>query len=259
MEQRGSGLNELLLAELEGHGIDPKQDVLGHDLCLYDTQPSSLGGREEELIFAPRLDNLASCHAAITALLRAVGPRAATRVVVLYDHEEVGSQSAAGARSSFLFNVLDRLATSMHATEQAYARALGRSLMVSCDMAHAVHPNYPEKHDREHRPKLGGGPVIKRNANQSYATDGPGTALFSEACQAANIEPQHFVSRNDMGCGSTIGPISASLLSVRTVDVGNPMLSMHSCREMAGAADVAPMISTLAHLLTEAELPEPAA
>jgi len=130
-------------------------------------------------------------------------------------------------------------------------RAISRSLLVSADMAHAVHPNYPDKHDKQHRPMLGAGPVIKVNVNQSYASDGPAVAAFSAACRAVDVAPQHFSSRNDTPCGSTIGPISAARLGLRAVDVGNPMLSMHSCREMAASRDVAPMIRVLTRLLSE--------
>ena len=235
-------------------------EIVSFDLCLYDVTPACLGGESSELIFAPRLDNLASCHAALTALLAAGSTAAATRVVALYDHEEVGSQSAAGAKSRFLSSVLDRVAGAYRdAGRDATSRAFARSLMVSADMAHAVHPNYADKHDKQHAPKLGKGPVIKLNANQSYATDAPSAAVFDLACREAGTTPQRFVSRNDMPCGSTIGPISAAQMGIRTVDVGNPMLSMHSCREMAAAADVEPMISALTRLLTLAVLPKPSA
>lgn len=225
-------------------------DILGFDLCLFDLQPGTLGGDSGEFLFSARLDNLASCHAACGALLAAAEAEAQpTRVIALYDHEEVGSQSAIGARSQFLESVLQRLCNGLDAARDASLRAFSRSLLISADMAHAVHPNYPDKHDRQHRPQLGAGPVLKVNGNQSYATDGPGAAEFVRACRESEVEPQHFVARNDMPCGSTIGPISAARLGIRTVDVGNPMLSMHSCREMAATADVAPMIRVLSQLL----------
>jgi aspartyl aminopeptidase len=224
-------------------------DIISFDLGLFDLQPGSLGGDSEEFLFSARLDNLASCHAACEALLASSEDADATRVIALYDHEEVGSQSAIGARSQFLESVLERLANGPDAPRDASLRAFSRSLLISADMAHAVHPNYPDKHDRQHRPLLGSGPVLKVNSNQSYATDGPGAAEFVRACRALAIEPQHFVARNDMPCGSTIGPIAAARLGIRTVDVGNPMLSMHSCREMAATADVEPMIRVLSRLL----------
>lgn len=226
-------------------------DVLGFDLCLYDTQRAGFVGGSEEFLCSSRLDNLASCHAGLRALLGASADPDATRVLAIYDHEEVGSQSASGARSLFLSDLLERLATDFPAHGQSrLPRALARSLLVSADMAHAVHPNYADKHDRQHRPLLGAGPVIKVNVNQSYATDGPAAAAFSAACRAVAVVPQYFSSRNDTPCGSTIGPISAARLGIRAVDVGNPMLSMHSCREMAAVSDVAPMIHVLTQLLS---------
>jgi aspartyl aminopeptidase len=248
-EPRGAGLFAELARWLEASGlgtVDPKQ-ILGADLCLFDVQPAALGGDRGELLFSGRLDNLVGCHAALSALLGAGAGADATRVVALFDHEEVGSQSVAGARSKFLESVLSRIAGA--ATPDELARATARSLLVSVDMAHAVHPNYADRHDKQHRPKLGMGPVIKVNASQSYATDAPAAAALKESFAAAGVEPQYFVSRNDLVCGSTIGPISAARLGVRTVDVGNPMLSMHSCREVCAADDVAPLIRGLGELV----------
>jgi len=228
------------------------EEVLGFDLCLYDTQRAAFAGSKNEFLFSSRLDNLASCHAALHALLSASPNPEATRVIAIYDHEEVGSQSASGARSLFLSDLLERLAHGFSPKDaSALPRAISRSLLISADMAHAVHPNYPDKHDKQHRPMLGAGPVIKVNVNQSYASDGPAVAAFTAACRAEGVAPQHFSSRNDTPCGSTIGPISAARLGVRAVDVGNPMLSMHSCREMAATRDVAPMIRVLTRLLSD--------
>lgn len=255
VEAGGLELGERLAAAL-GDGVSAKS-IVGSDLCLFDTQAPALGGARSEFIFAPRLDNLASCHAALSALL-AAGPSDATRVVVLYDHEEVGSESATGAGSPFLEAVLKRVLGCYAPTADALARAIAGSLLVSADMAHAVHPNYPDKHDKQHRPVLGKGPVLKVNVNQRYATDGPTAARFRAACARANVEPQTFVSRNDIGCGSTIGPISAAGLGLRTVDVGGPMLSMHSCREMAAAADVAPMVRVLTAVFDDHQPLDPA-
>lgn len=235
---------ELRLDALLGEevGVRP-EDVFGFDLCLYDVAPPVRGGARGEFLFAPRLDNLASCHAGLRALLAADGPSRATRVIVLYDHEECGSASAQGASSPFLGTVLARVARA--GESDAFERAMARSFLISADMAHAVHPNYADKHEPAHRPLLGGGPVIKSNANQRYATDAESYSRFANWCARADVEPQVFVTRSDLGCGSTIGPLSAAELGVRTVDVGNPMLSMHSCREMAAAADVGPMIDVL--------------
>lgn len=222
-------------------------DVLGFDLCLYDLVPPTRGGAQDELIFAPRLDNLASCHAGLSALLRSSSsaPSKPTRGIVLYDHEECGSRSPQGADSPFLPDVLERIVGATDEAGDAYARALSRSFMLSADMAHAVHPNYASKHEPIHMPKLGAGPVLKTNVNQRYATDGESAARFRSWCERADVVPQHFVTRSDLACGSTIGPISAGRLGVRTVDVGNPMLSMHSIRELAAAADVSPMMAVM--------------
>jgi aspartyl aminopeptidase len=254
LESESGGFEQLLaegLAQTAASGARP-EDVLGFDLCLYDTQRAAFAGSKREFLFSSRLDNLASCHAALHALLGAAPDPEATRVVAIYDHEEVGSQSASGARSQLLSDLLERLARAYSPRdESALSRAISRSLFVSADMAHAVHPNYPDKHDKQHRPMLGEGPVVKVNVNQSYASDGPAIAAFKAACRDVDVVPQYFSSRNDSPCGSTIGPISAARLGLRTVDVGNPMLSMHSCREMAASRDVAPMIRVLTRLLSE--------
>ncbi len=231
-----------------GHGRPEPEGLLAWDLMAYDTQPASRSGANGEFLHAARLDNLASSHAGLVALLEAgrAGATDPTRVVVLYDHEEVGSGSQQGAGGPFLLDTLTRLATSLSpGDEQAVRRAIARSWLVSADMAHAVHPNYADRHEAGHRPRLGAGPVIKSNVNQAYATDGESAALFASLCDRVGVAPQHFVTRSDLGCGSTIGPISAARVGLRTVDVGNPMLSMHSCRELAGAADVDPMIDVL--------------
>jgi aspartyl aminopeptidase len=241
---------ELVASELkaQGHGDVAPRAIHGFDLMLYDTQPSAVSGARGEFLHAPRLDNLASCHAALTAL--ATVPRGPlppfTRVVVLYDHEEVGSRSAQGAQSGLLADTLARIeGGAKSGGPQGLPRALARSLLVSADMAHAVHPNYADRHEPGHRPKLGGGPVLKVNSGQSYASDGVTLGHFTALCRARGVEPQHFVARSDLGCGSTIGPISAARAGVRTVDVGSPMLSMHSCRELAATSDVEPMIGVL--------------
>jgi aspartyl aminopeptidase len=256
LSQGGLELRERLAAAA-GEGVSEKH-IRGFDLCLFDTQAPALGGARGELIFSARLDNLVSCHAGLQALL-AADDGEATRVTVLYDHEEVGSESATGAGSQFLESVLVRLLGCYDAQPDGFARAMAGSLLVSSDMAHAVHPNYPDKHDKLHRPVLGGGPVLKVNVSQRYATDGPTAARFRAACAAAGLAPQHFVSRNDIGCGSTIGPIAAAGLGLRTVDVGGPMLSMHSCREMAASADVPAMIHVLTELFNRFTPLDPAA
>jgi aspartyl aminopeptidase len=237
---------DLALAAVLGEAAGVSADaVLAYDLCLYDVVPPARGGARGELLFAPRLDNQASCHAAIAALVGAQGPVAATRGAILYDHEECGSTSAQGASSPLLGDVLERIAVAFDASSDARARAMARSFLISADMAHAVHPNYADRHEPGHRPYLGAGPVIKSNSNQRYATDGESWSRFTSWCARVDVQPQHFVTRTDLACGTTIGPLTAARLGIRTVDVGNPMLSMHSCRELAAAADVAPMIAAL--------------
>lgn len=232
-------LERLATAATEaGIPVTPDQ-ILGSDLCLYDVQPAALGGDQDAFIFAARLDNLASCYSAICALTETSHDCGVTTGIVLFDHEEVGSRSAQGANSPFLETTLARLVAGLgDAESDAMHRAMSNSMMISCDAAHAVHPNYAEMHDGNHRPLLGAGPVIKRNAGQSYATDAESHAAFLQVCRSVDVTPQHFVTRSDLGCGSTIGPISAGRLGMRTIDVGNPMLSMHSIREMAATADV---------------------
>jgi aspartyl aminopeptidase len=207
-----------------------------------------VAGVRGEFIHASRLDNLGSCHAGLSALVAAAEGElpAATRVLVLYDHEEIGSRTAEGAAGPLLAEALERcVAAYKGGARQGLPRALARSLLVSADMAHAVHPNHADRHDPSHRPAIGGGPVIKRDANRSYATDARTAGRFADLCAQAGIAPQHFATRNDVPCGSTIGPITAARLGIPAVDVGSPMLSMHSCREMAGTGDVAPMIEVL--------------
>ncbi len=221
-------------------------DILAFELGLFDEQGTRFVGTDRELLSSGRLDNLVSCHAAVTALLSALPVGTATRVVVLYDHEEVGSRSSTGAQSPLLSDVLDRICTAAAPIDrEAVARATARSLLLSADMAHAVHPNYADKHDEEHRPMLGGGPVLKFNVNQSYSTDLAALAAVEAASRAAGGVLQKFVSRNDIPCGGTIGPITAARTGIRTADVGSPMLSMHSCREVMAAADIDPMINLM--------------
>ena len=253
----GAGVLErvaLELATTESRGATAS-DIVGFDLCLFDTQGASTGGANGELVVSARLDNLGSCFPAVTALLASGEPGRATRIVALFDHEEVGSQSVVGARSRFFESVLERITLGYERPPgDAVPRAVARSLFVSSDMAHAVHPNYPDKHDKQHRPVLGGGPVIKVNASQSYATDAVAQGAFAEACRAEGVSPQFFVSRNDQACGSTIGPITAARVGIRTIDVGNPMLAMHSCRETAGSADGAVLTRVFLRLLREPPL-----
>ena len=235
---------ELVAAIADAAGVAAGQ-ILSWDLVTADTQPAALGGADEAYVFGPRLDNLLSCHAGLSALL-ATAAVPQTCVLVANDHEEVGSASAEGARGSFLEDVVRRLVAATGGDEQDVVRAKARSLLVSADMAHAVHPNYADRHEPGHQPRLGGGPVIKANANQSYASDAGTAGWFVARCREAGVDVQHFVTRADLPCGSTIGPLTATRLGVPTVDVGNPMLSMHSIREQAAVADVEPLIAALA-------------
>jgi aspartyl aminopeptidase len=226
--------------------LDEKPDaILGYDLCLYDTAKAAIVGLGQEFVMSARLDNLASCHAATAALIAESGAGPATRLIVLYDHEECGSRSAVGAAGTMLKDVLGRIVEAHPKKEpQAWARAIARSMLISADMAHAVHPNYADLHEPQHAPMMNRGLTIKSNSNQSYATDGAGAAHFEDLCREVGYQAQKFVVRSDLPCGSTIGPITAAALGMATVDVGAPMLSMHSCREMAGTLDVHLAIET---------------
>ncbi len=241
------------LADLLADAVDA--DVLGWDLVLADTQPSALAGYAEQFVMAPRQDNLVSCHAGIHALVEAGAtshPVASTQVVICNDHEEVGSRSAEGAAGPFLEDTLRRLvAATGDADLQSLPRALAGSVLVSADAAHAVHPNYSDKHDEGHRPRLGGGPVIKVHANQAYATDAGTLAWFLARCDEAEVPVQQFTNRADSPSGSTIGPLTATRLGMPTVDIGNPLLSMHSVREQSATVDLLYLTRALRqHLLT---------
>ena len=234
------------IAEQVGVSTDA---IVGYDLGLYDTQKGALGGLNDEYVYCARLDNLASSYAAVEGLCGTAEGLAPTAVIALYDHEEVGSRSAVGAAGTALRDVLSRIAVAYPEGQiQAFPRAIANSLLVSADMAHAVHPNYDDKHDAEHQPLLNRGMTIKSNVNQRYATNAASAAAFDALCFEVGYEAQHFVCRSDMPCGSTIGPITAAELGIQTVDVGAPMLSMHSCRELAGTLDVHLAIQTFLQL-----------
>lgn len=223
--------------------------VVGRELMLYDVTRPTLGGARDELVFSARLDDLAMCHAAIAALLASTLEATLCPVAVLFDHEEVGSGSATGAGAPLLPAVLERVLLAQGADRDDYHAALSRSMCVSADMAHALHPNYPDRHEARHRPVLNGGPVIKHNAQQRYATSGETAARFEALAKRLDVPVQHYAHRTDLPCGTTIGPITATLLGIRTVDVGNPMLSMHSARELGGAKDPQWMVRVLAGFL----------
>ncbi len=222
---------EIVLAELKRGGAADAVRVLEMELSLYDTQPPAVTGLRGDFINSARLDNLLSCYVGVMSLLEA-GP-GATSVLVCNDHEEVGSDTAAGASGPFLRSVLERITGS----PEGLARAIAHSLFISTDNAHGIHPNYAEKHDQNHGPLLNHGPVLKINANQRYATTSETGSLFALLCEKSDVPFQRFVARADMGCGSTIGPITSTVLGVATVDVGVPTFAMHSVRETAGAKD----------------------
>jgi aspartyl aminopeptidase len=212
------------------HNIEASE-VLDYEISCYDTQAPSLVGASEEFIASARIDNLLSCFVAVRALLNANGKR--TAMVMCSDHEEVGSASTAGAQGTLLQSVLQRIAGS----QENYARMIGRSLLISCDNAHGIHPNFADKHDANHGPLINKGPVIKINANQRYATNSETAAYFRQLCAKVSAPVQSFVVRSDMACGSTIGPIVATETGISTVDVGVPQWAMHSIRETAGSRD----------------------
>lgn len=222
--------------------------VQAFELCFYDLAPARLLGWQTEFIASARLDNLLSCYTGMCALRDAPGDHA--RLLVCNDHEEVGSGSTSGARGNFLESVLARIL----GTPEARARALARSLLVSTDNAHAVHPNFADRHDAEHSPVMNQGPALKTNANQSYATNSESAALLRLAAGNAGVSLQDFIARPDMGCGSTIGPLAATRLGVRTVDVGVPTFAMHSIRELAGSTDAHALYRVLLQFYGMAEL-----
>ena len=232
-QQLGSEFNlrQLLLQTLVQQG-DEYVSVLDYELSLYDSQGPALVGLHEEYIASARLDNLLSCYVGLQALMQAQTDQGC--LLVCNDHEEVGSQTAEGAQGSFLMSVLDRL----YPDAQARHQLIHRSVLMSTDNAHAIHPNFPDKHDNQHGPLMNNGPVIKINANQRYATNAETSALVRNLANTLDIPIQTFVVRSDMACGSTIGPITAAQLGIKTVDVGLPTLAMHSIRELAGCQDV---------------------
>ena len=240
--------------------------MIDFELVLFDTQLSCLGGLLEELIFSPRLDNLNSSFCATVGLIESVADEdslddeSSIRLISLFDHEEIGSRTAQGADSNMLPAIIRRLSVlpaSVFVEEEArsepsyvqadgggefstaYEQTLATSFLISADMAHAVHPNYAAKYETDHKPEMNKGPVIKINANVRYATNSPGIVLLNEVAREHGVPLQLFVVRNDSSCGSTIGPMLSASLGMRTLDLGNAQLSMHSIRETAGTYDVA--------------------
>ena len=221
------------------------EDILTYEFNVFDTQKGAFWGADNAFIANSQLDNLASCHAGLTALQQIEAPEA-TCVCALFDHEEVGSVSITGAAGSFPSDVLERIEADSEARRRAYAR----SFFISADMAHAYHPNFPSAYEPQHKVMVNAGPVIKLNANQRYSTTAETAARFIALCQAADVPFQQYVHRTDLGCGSTIGPILAAKLGMDCVDVGAPMWAMHSIRESAGALDHGYMIKVLKKAFT---------
>ncbi|SHF54335.1 aspartyl aminopeptidase [Modicisalibacter ilicicola DSM 19980] len=246
-------LDDLLKKWLkEQHALEGVE-ILDFELCLYDAQPPAVLGVNDDLIAGARLDNLLSCFIGMEALLESDAAQGA--VLVANDHEEVGSASTSGAQGPFLQDVLRRVVEQLgDGGDESWSRLIQSSRMISCDNAHALHPNFADKHDAGHGPVLNGGPVIKVNANQRYATNSATAALFRDVCREAGVPVQVFVTRADMACGSTIGPITATELGVPTLDVGVAQWAMHSIRETAGSRDPGYLIRALTTFLDRAEL-----
>jgi aspartyl aminopeptidase len=237
------------LGRREGFDAD---DVLGFELMTTDTLPSARVGATGDLVAAPRLDNQATCFAGVQALLDAPEVAGIRPVLVMFDHEEVGSTSERGAQSDLLVTLVERTVLAAGGTRDDVHRAVAGSLCASGDMAHATHPNHAERHEPLHRIEAGGGPVLKVNQNLRYATDTRGSVAFARACEQAGVPLQRYVHRADLPCGSTIGPMSAARTGITTVDVGAPQLAMHSAREQMATTDVAPYVRALAAFLAPA-------
>jgi len=225
------------------------EQLLAWDLSLFDLTPAAIGGANGEFLFSARLDNLASSHAGLEALLATDAPQR-TAVLACFDHEEIGSRTNRGANGRTLETVLRMIHdNSTQPGSGGLDRALTHTVLLSADMAHAIHPGWADKHDHQHMPKLNAGPVIKSHANWHYATEGDTAAMFKQLCGAVDAPWQWFVVRSDMRCGSTVGPMLSASLGVQGLDVGNPMLSMHSAREMCGTRDHAWMIGAMTGFL----------
>lgn len=234
--ERGNLLMNVICEELGKTEAVSADDILDFDLYLADATPACTFGVHDEFISSGRLDDLSMCYAGLEALLASpVGER--TQVLAIFDNEETGSQTKQGAGSPLLASLLKRIAWAQSQTEEAFFQAVERAFMVSADNAHAWHPNYSEKYDPTNHPVLGGGPVIKFNAAQKYASDAVSAAVFAEVCRKAGVPYQRFVNHSDVAGGSTLGNILASSLPLRGVDMGNPILAMHSCRETGSVAD----------------------
>ena len=231
--ERDNLLLGIIASEL---GVDSR-DIIDFDMSLYDTTEANLCGLNNEFISCGRLDDLSMVHAAVSALLDTEGSQRMTRVMAIFDNEETGSGTKQGAASPVLEHIMRRIVACQGGSEEDYMRAVARSFMISADNAHAVHPNYPEKHDPTNHPVVGGGPVIKINAKCKYMTDADSAAVFKEICNQANVPCQYFVNHSDVAGGSTLGNILTSQIPLRGVDMGNALWAMHSVRETASVDD----------------------
>jgi len=255
-DAEGNDLLEILAAKA---GLDGAADIVGYDLITADTQPPARFGLDDALFAAGRMDDLSSVHAGLVALLASAegaaggGEPAHISMLAAFDHEELGSASRSGASGPFLEDVLTRIGAALGAGVDERARAMARSWCLSADAGHSVHPNYPEKHDPVNQPVAGKGPLLKINASQRYATDARGAALWAGVCARAGVEFQEFVSNNTVPCGSTIGPLTATRLGISTVDVGVPLLSMHSARELAHVDDLVALTRAIEAFFTSAD------
>ena len=234
--EKGNLLMNIIIEELNKQQTVARKDILDFDLYLADATPACTFGAHNEFISSGRLDDLSMCFAGLEALL-ASQPTDTTQVLAIFDNEETGSQTKQGAGSPFLSYMLKRIALAQSGTEEAYYQAVERAFMISADNAHAWHPNYSEKYDPTNHPMLGGGPVIKFNAAQKYASDALSASGFASLCEKAGVPCQRFVNHSDVAGGSTLGNILASSIPLRGVDMGNAILAMHSCRETGSTAD----------------------
>jgi aspartyl aminopeptidase len=250
-------LNSILMAEVsrqlskaEKGSSQSLESILDYELFFYDTQPPAIIGLESEFIASARLDNLLSCFVGLQSLL--ASDKSQNKLLICTDHEEVGSASACGAQGPFLQQVMERIWPS----NEDRNRIIAGSMMISADNAHGIHPNFSDRHDQNHGPMLNQGPVIKVNANQRYATNSFTSAVFKQLCDDVAVKYQTFVTRTDMGCGSTIGPITASEVGIETIDIGVPTFGMHSIRELAGSEDSFELTKVLKHFFEKPSLTE---
>ncbi|MDZ4121068.1 MAG: M18 family aminopeptidase [Candidatus Cloacimonadaceae bacterium] len=233
-------LIDLLAKELH---VEPEH-IGEMDLYLYDVAKAAVIGTDKDMISSGRLDNLAMSHAIVSAFCEVKTPKCTT-MAVLYDNEEIGSQTLMGAQGSFLGDILERISIASGLTREEHLIVLKKSFLISADMAHAFHPSYAEKYDPAYAPAMNGGPVIKMNANYRYSTTSESASEFIRLCEKSGISCQKFMTRSDLPCGSTIGPIASSLLGIKTIDIGNPMWAMHSIRETCGVKDHCELIKVL--------------